>query len=142
MSIKSGFQSTIIPLTIGATASGANYTNGGLPLVTLQPGRYLVILNVPIDPINVGANITGSTMLVTGGALFGVAGAFGLCQMQVSASNAADVNSRHSCSNIFDISVATQVFITISATVSAGQWQSSTAFQDGACRSLSFLKIQ
>ncbi len=142
MSIKSGFPSTIIPLTIGATASGANYTNGGLPLVTLQPGRYLVILNMPIDPINVGANITGSTMLVTGGALFGVAGAFGLCQMQVSAANAADVNSRHSCSNIFDISVATQVFITISATVSAGQWQSSTAFQDGACRSLSFLKIQ
>lgn len=142
MSTKSGFQSTIIPLTIPATNSGANYTNGGLPLVTLQPGRYLVILNVPIDPINVGASITGSTMLVTGGALFGVAGAFGLAQMQVSAANAADINSRHSCSNIFDISVATQVFITISATTSAGQFQSSTAFQDGACRSLSFLKLQ
>lgn len=142
MSTKSGFQSTIIPLTIGATNSGALYTNGGLPLVTLQPGRYLVILNVPIDPINVGANMTSTTLLVTGGALFGVAGAFGLCQLQQSATAATDVISRHSCSNIFDISVATQVFITISATVSAGQWQSSTAFQDGACRSLSFLKLQ
>ena len=142
MSLKTGFQSTIIPITIGATNSGANYTNGGVALTTLQPGRYLVILNVPIDPINVGANISGTTLLVTGGALFGVAGAFGLCQNQVSAANAADVNSRHSCSNIFDISVATQVFITISATTSAGQWQTSTAFQDGACKSLSFLKLQ
>jgi hypothetical protein len=142
MSLKSGFPSTIIPLTIGATNSAANYTNGGLPLVTLQPGRYLVILNIPIDPINVGANITGAQMLVTGGAVFGAAGAFGLCQLQVSAANGADINSRHSCSNIFDISVPTQVFISVSATTSAGQWQSSTAFQDGPCRSLSFLKIQ
>ena len=142
MSLKTGFQSTIIPLTIGAQNSGSSYTNGGLPILTLQPGRYLVILNMPIDPINVGANITGTQMLVTGGALFGVVGAFGLCQLQVSAANAADINSRHSCSNIFDISIATQVFISISATTSAGQWQSSTAFQDGLCRSLSFLKLQ
>jgi hypothetical protein len=142
MASKSGFQSTIIPLTIGATNSGANFTNGGLPLTTLKPGRYLVILNMPIDPINVGANITGTTLLVTGAAVFGSAGAFGLCQLQVSAANAADINSRHSCSNIFDISVSTQIFITISATTSAGQWQSSTSFQDGACRSLSFIKLE
>ena len=142
MASKSGLPSTIIPITIGATASGSNYTNGGLPLTTLQPGRYLVILNMPIDPINAGANITGTTMLVTGGALFGSAGAFGLCQLQGSPTNAADINSRHSCSNIFDISVATQVFILVSATVSAGQWQTSTSFQDGACRSLSFIKLE
>jgi hypothetical protein len=142
MSTKSGFQSTVIPLTIGAINSAASYTNGGLALTTLQPGRYLVILNMPIDAINVGASITGTQMLVTGGAVFGAVGAFGLCQMQVSAANAVDINSRHSCSNIFDISVATQVYISVSATTSAGQWQSSTAFQDGPCRSLSFLKLQ
>jgi hypothetical protein len=142
MASKSGLPSTIIPLTIGATNSGANYTNGGLPLTTLQPGRYLVILNMPIDPINVGANITGTQMLVTGAAVFGAVGAFGLCQLQVSAANAADINSRHSCSNIFTISAATQVFISISATTSAGQWQTSTAFQDGACRSLCFIKLE
>jgi hypothetical protein len=142
MSIKSGFQSTIIPLTVGSTASGTSYTNGGLPLVTLQPGRYLVILNLPIGPVTVGSNMTSTTMIVTGGAVAGGVGAFGLCQLQQSATAATDVISRQGCSNIFDISVPTQVFITISATVSAGNWRTSTSFQDGACRNLSFLKIQ
>lgn len=142
MASKSGLQSTIIPITIGATNSGASYTNGGLPLTTLQPGRYLVILNMPIDPINVGASISSTTMLVTGAALFGSLGAFGVCQLQTSSSNAVDVISRHSCSNIFTISAATQVYISVSATTSVGQWQTSTLFQDGACRSLSFLKLE
>ena len=142
MSLKSGFQSTVIPFVIGATNSGAVYSNGGLSIGTLKAGRYLAILCTALDPLNVGANITSTTMICTGVAVFGGAGAVGLAQLSVSAANAADINSRHSCSNIIDLAVDTPIFITISAGTSAGQWQSSTSLQDSLCNRVSFIKLQ
>lgn len=145
MSTKSGFQSTIIPLVIGAQASGlaAPYTNGGLSIGTLKAGRYLVIFNTSIDPINVGATITNTQMLLTGNAVFGAVGAFGIVQNQVTATvPTADANSRHSCSNIVDLPNDTPLFVSIAATTSVGQWQSSTSVQDLLCTRVCAIKLQ
>lgn len=142
MSTKSGFETTVVKFAIGSTASGTAFTNGALPITRLRAGRYLVINNTAIDPINVGANITGTTAIVTQTALFNVAGAIGLCQLQVSATNGADVNSRHSSSNIVTLVADADIYVYIMATVSAGNWQSSTALQDSLCNQISFIQLK
>jgi hypothetical protein len=142
MSTKSGFQSTTVQFVAPAAASGAVYSNGGLAITSLKAGKYLVILNFALDPVNVGANITGSTGIVTQTALFGAVGAIALCQLQVSAANAADINSRHSCSNIVTLAADASIFLYLSATVSAGNWQSSTSLQDINCNDICFIKLE
>jgi len=142
MSTKSGFETVVCKLTMPAVASGATFTNGGLPITRLEAGRYLVICNTAIDPVTAGSNITGTTAIVTQTALFNVAGAIGLCQLQVSAANAADVNSRHSCSNIVNLAADADIYVYVMATVSAGNWIGSAAVQDSLCNAISFLKLQ
>jgi len=142
MSTKSGFPSTTVQFTAPSTASGAVFSNGGVAITSLKAGKYLVILNFALDPVNAGANLTGTTGIVTQTALFGVAGAIGLCQLQVSAANAADVNSRHSCSNIVTLAADASIFLYLSATTSAGNWQSSTALQDTNCNDICFIRLE
>lgn len=142
MSSKSGLETTVVKLTLPSVASAATFTNGGLAITRLEAGRYLVICNTAIDPVNAGANLTGTTSIVTQNALFNVAGAIGLCQLQVSATNAADINARHSCSNIVNLAADADIFVYIQATVSAGNWQGSTSLQDSLCNAISFVKLQ
>jgi hypothetical protein len=142
MASKSGFQTTTVSFVAPAAASAAVYSNGGVAITSLKAGRYLVILNYAIDPVTAGANLTGTTGIVTQTALFGAVGAIGLCQLQVSAANAADVNSRHSCSNIVNLTADANIFLYLSATTSAGNWQSSTALQDTLCNDICFIKIE
>jgi len=127
MSTKSGFETIVCPLTMPSVASAATFTNGGVAITRLEAGRYLVICN---------------TAIVTRTALFGVAGAVGLCQLQVSAANGADVNSRHSSSNIVTLIADADIFVYVQATVSAGNWQGSTSVQDSLSNNISFLRLQ
>ena len=142
MSTKSGFETIVCPLTMPSVASAATFTNGGVAITRLEAGRYLVICNTAIDPVTAGANLTGTTAIVTRTALFGVAGAVGLCQLQVSAANGADVNSRHSSSNIVTLIADADIFVYVQATVSAGNWQGSTSVQDSLSNNISFLRLQ
>jgi hypothetical protein len=142
MALRTGFETIVCKLTMPSVASAATFTNGGLAITRLEAGRYLVICNTAIDPVNAGANLTGTTAIVTQTALFGVAGAIGLCQLQVSATNAADINSRHSSSNIVNLVADADIFVYVQATTSAGNWQGSILLQDSLCNQISFLKLQ
>lgn len=142
MSTKSGFPSTIIKLTIPAAGSGVAYSNGGLAIGALKAGRYLCVLNYALDPVNAGANITGATAVVTAFSLVGQPTAVALVQQQVAPANLADINCRHTCSSVVDLSVDASVFISIFATTSGGNYVGSGAVQDTFANSISFIKLQ
>lgn len=142
MSLRTGFETIVCKLTMPSVASGVTFTNGGLAITRLDAGRYLVICNTAIDPVNAGANITGTTAIVSQTAVFPGGTAIGLCQLQVSAANAADVNSRHSCSNIVTLAADADIFVYVQATTSAGNWIGSASLQDSLSNQISFLKLQ
>lgn len=139
--MKSGFPSTIIKLTIPAAASGVAYTNGGVAIGSLKAGRYICFFNYALDPVNAGANITSVSAICTAFGLVGAGNAVALCQQQVSAANAADVNSRHTFSSLVTLSVDASIFVSISATTSAGNYFGSTLLQDSLSNTLSFIKL-
>jgi hypothetical protein len=142
MSLRTGFQSTIIKLTIPAAASGVAYSNGGLAIGSLKAGRYLCVLNYGLDPVNAGANITGATAVCTAFNLVGQPTAIALIQQQVVAANAADINCRHSSSSVVDLTADASVYISIFATTSAGNYIGSVAVQDTYANSISFIRLQ
>lgn len=142
MSLKTGFQSTVIKLNIPAAASGVAYSNGGLAIGSLKAGRYLCVLNYALDPVNAGANVTGATGVVTAFSLVGQPTAIALIQQQVAAANLADINCRHACSSVVDLTADANIFISIFATTSAGNYIGSTAVQDTYANTISFIKLQ
>ena len=142
MSLRTGFPSTIIRLPIPAAASGIAYTNGGLTIGSLKQGRYLCVLNYALDPVNGGANITGATAICTAFNIVGQPTAIALIQQQVVAANAADINCRHSSSSVIDLTADANIFISIFATTSAGNYIGSAAVQDTYCNTISFIRLQ
>lgn len=142
MSNKSGFPSVIIKMTIPAAASGVAFSNGGVSIGSLKSGRYMAYLTYALDPVNAGANITGVTAICTAFSLVGQPNAVGLLQQQVAAANAADVNSRHTFSSVFDLTVDAPVFVSIFATTSAGNYIGAINTQDSLANTISFIKLQ
>ena len=142
MSLKTGFPSTIIKLTIPTAASGISYTNGGLTIGSLKQGRYLCVLNYALDPVTVGANISGATAICTAFNLVGQPTAISLIQQQVVAPNLADINCRHSSSSVVDLTADANIYISIFATTSAGNYIGSAAVQDTYCNTISFIRLQ
>ena len=142
MSLRTGFQSTIIRLPIPAAASGVAFSNGGLAIGSLKAGRYLCVLNYALDPVTAGQSITGATAVCTAFNLVGQPNAIALIQQQVSAATAADINSRHACSSIVDLTADASVYISIFATTSAGNYIGSAAVQDTYANTISFIRLQ
>ena len=144
MSTRSGLKTTVVKYTIPSTGTGVAYTNGGLAITTLDAGRYMAQFAYAVQPITAGANITGVSYAVTTGAVLGGGGAVGVLQHIVSAASAA--NAINKCSNmgVFTVSADnTSIFISLTATVSAGNYQSSAAALDIVTGSqVSFVKIE
>lgn len=142
MASKSGLPSTIIKFTIPSTASAAAFTNGGVAIGSLKAGRYLCVLSYAIDPVNGLANIATSTAIVTSTALVGAGTAVGLIQLQSSAGAVADANGRFSACSIVTLAADAPIFLSISATTSAGNFIGSTVTQDSLSNSISFILLQ
>jgi len=142
MSSKSGNPSTIIKFSVPSTASLGAWINNGNPIGSISPGRYHVIMNTAIGPVTGGSNIQGTTAICSGVAAFGGVGSVSLVQLQQSATTGANLISRHSSSNVVDISVTTPIYIYVGATVSAGNFISSNSVQDSLCNNITFIKIQ
>jgi hypothetical protein len=129
--------------TIPSTGTGVAFTNSGVAITTLDAGRYLVQFAYAVQPITAGANISGVSYAVTTVAVLGGAGAVGVLQHIVSASSGA--NAINKCSNcgIFTVSADnTPIYISLTATVSAGNYQSAVSTLDTATGSqVAFVKI-
>ena len=143
MSTRSGLKTVLCKYTIPSTVGGVAYTNGGLALTTLDAGRYIVQFAYAVAPINAGATINGVSYAVTTGAVLGGGGAVGVIQHIVSAASAA--NAINKCSNCGVFTVLannTPIFISLTATTSAGNYQSSAVALDASTGSqVSFVKI-
>lgn len=142
MSSKSGSPSTIIKFSVPSTISLGAWINNGNPIGSISPGRYHVIMNTAIAPVTGGASVQGTTAICSGVATFGGVGSVSLVQLQQSANTGANIVSRHSSSNVVDISVTTPIYIYVGATVSAGNFISSNSVQDSLCNNITFIKIQ
>lgn len=142
MSSKSGSPSTIIKFSVPSTPSLGAWINNGNPIGSISPGRYSVCMNTAIGPVTGGANIQGTTAICSGVATFGGVGSVSFVQLQQSATTGANLISRHSSSNVVDISVTTPIYIYVGATVSAGNFISSNSVQDSLCNNITFIKIQ
>ena len=142
MSSKTGLPSTIIKFTIPATASNVAFNNGTASIGSIKAGRYLCVLSYSIDPINGGAQITAVNAFVTAFALIGGGTAVSLITQASQPSTPADVNSRMSVSSVITLSADANIFLSIIATTSAGNYQSTAGLQDSQSNSLSFIQLQ
>lgn len=142
MSVKAGFPMSSIKFSIPATASGVAFTNGGLSIGSLKAGRYLCVLSYALDPATGGANILTVNSAVTSVALLGAGTAVGLIQYNTQPANIADVNARISVSSVVVLPADAPIFISISATTSAGNYLTSATVLDGQTNSISFIQLQ
>ena len=142
MSLKNGFPATIIKFAVPASASGVAFTNGGLAIGSLKAGRYLCVLSYALDPVTGGANILTVNSAVTSVAILGAGTAVGLVQYNTQPANIADINARISVSSVVTLPADAPIFISIVATVSAGNYISSAAVLDGQSNSISFIQLQ
>lgn len=144
MSTRSGLQTRVVKYTIPSTGTGVAYTNGGVAITTLDAGRYMAQFAYAVQPITAGANITGVSYALTTVAVLGGGGAIGVLQHIVSAASAA--NAINKCSNMGVFSVAadnTPIYLSLTATTSAGNYQSSAAALDTSTASqVAFVKIE
>jgi len=141
MSTVSGFPSTIIKFGVPSTPSLGAYINNGNPIGSIKAGRYLVTMNTAIAPVTGGSTIQATTFVCTQIAGFGNVGSISLVQTQQTGSTGAGITSRHSCSNIVNISSDTQLYIYVGATVSAGNFISSNSVQDSLSNNITFIKL-
>lgn len=140
MSSASGLSNVVIKYLAPPTGTGAPYTNGGLPITLLDRGRYLVQFAYAVQPITAGATVNSVTYALTTGAV--LPGGVGLIQHIQSAASGANIINK--CSNMGVITITapdTPIYLSLTATVSAGNWQSSLAALDAAASLVSFVKI-
>ena len=142
MSSKTGLPSTIIKFTIPATASNVAFNNGTAAIGNIKAGRYLCVLSYSIDPINGGAQITAVNAFVTAFALLGGGTAVSLISQASQPSVPADVNSRMSLCSVVTLSQDAPIFISLIATTSAGNYQSTAGLQDSQSNTISFIQLQ
>lgn len=143
MSNRSGLKTIIAKFTIPTTASGVAYTNGGLALTVLDTGRWLIQCSYAIFPNTVGQSISTVSYGITTVAVLGGVGAVGLLQHVQSATTG--VNIVNKCSNMGVITITadnTPVFLSITGTTTAGNYQGSLVAVDVNATALSFVKIE
>jgi hypothetical protein len=135
MSTRAGFPTLVVPFVIpGAfTPSGTPFTNGGLPITTLDEGRWLITVSTAIKAKNVGENVNTLLYQLTKDALFGNPAARLLVGLERVGSSAVNAQSIASQSNICVITANdTPIFLRLVATVSAGNYATPDPFVDGS----------
>lgn len=140
MSSASGLSNVVIKYLAPPTGTATAYTNGGLPITLLDRGRYLVQFAYAVQPITAGATVNSVTYALTTGAV--LPGGVGLIQHVQSAASGANIVNK--CSNMGVITINapdTPIYMSLTATVSAGNWQSSVFPLDAAASLVSFVKI-
>jgi hypothetical protein len=143
MSTRSGLISRIVKYSIPTTVGSVAYTNGGLPITTLDAGRWLCCLSYAIDPVNAGATLTSVSYAVTQTAVLGGGGAVGLLQHVQSATTGADVIGKSANCSVFQITAEnTPIFLSITAVTSAGNYVSSALALDAQSSVISFVKLE
>ena len=142
MSSASGLSNVVIKYRAPPTGSGSltPYTNGGLPITLLDRGRYLVQFAYAVQPITAGASVTSVSYALTTGAVS--PGGVGLIQHVQSAASGANIINKCSNMGVITITAAdTPIYLSLTATLSAGDWQSSLSALDAAASIVSFVKI-
>ena len=142
MSTANGLQTTFVKYVIPSTGTGVAYTNAGAPITIVDSGRYLVQFSYAILPITAGANITSVVYAISTVAVLGGVGAVGLIQHNQSAASVA--NAINKCSNMGVINIAaddTPIYISLTATTSAGNYQTAVSTLDAVASTLTFIKI-
>lgn len=140
MSLKTSFPSTIIKYTIPQTA--AAFTNGGLPIGSIKAGRYLCILSYALDPVNGGATINSVNVCISAVALFGNVNAIGLIQQNTQPATSGDVNTRITLCSVVTLTIDAPIYISISPTVSAGDYRTVAGSLDSQYNNISFIQLQ
>ena len=142
MSSASGLPTTFVKYVIPSTATGISFTNSLAPITIVDAGRYLVQFSYAIVPLTGGSNITSVIYAISTVAVLGGVGSVGLIQHNQSAASIA--NATNKCSNMGVVTIAandTPIYISLTATTSAGNYQSSVATLDANASTLSFIKI-
>lgn len=143
MSTRSGLKTIIAKFTIPSTGTGVAYTNGGLALTVLDTGRWLIQCSYAIFPNTAGQSISSVSYGITTVAVLGGVGAVGLIQHVQSATTGANIVNK--CSNMGVITITadnTPIFLSITGTTTAGNYQGSLAAGDVNATALSFVKIE
>lgn len=140
MSTRNGFQSIFIPIVIPPTNSNVAIVFNNL--TTIPRGVYIVSFSYSIDPIAVGGNVANIYWTMNQIGLGGTLPPVSILELHDSAASRPDINANGSMTNIVNIpNDNTQIYLSISAATSGGQFQTPTVGSDANYTKVSFVRI-